>query len=373
MSRNKTAWIVMILSACVVATAYAAYLEGDEPKEEAPVRIVPPPPRPIPANPLTEMVGRLTVREGYHYRGLTVFLVELARISDDRPYLSTQEALARDVLVVQEKGGGTVPRLIVENQAKEPVLMLGGEVLLGGKQNRILREDVLLPARSGPVEVTVLCIEQGRWSGKGVAFDRAASVAPSAVRSAVQAGKAQEEVWQGVTAYHEAFRVESGTRDLQAVQDSPEVQKTLKEYREQFAEHCWRPEAVGMVVARYGGIVGADIFCNAAVFQKHRDRLLESYAIDHIAHPIIDQWEKRLSRDDAQQFLRRVVRAEFTWRGSPGEGRLLTAKGAGLDGTALVYRDNVLHACLMAAEAEVIIRRPLRPVPLPRPQPIPEE
>ena len=382
MMRRKTIWIVAIILALAGGLLRASYLENDYPEETAPRRTVPPPPRriippaprPVRSNPLTEMVGRLTVREGYHYRGLTVFPIELARVTEPTVYLSAEEALANGMLTVREKGSGVVPSIIVANRGREPILMLGGELLLGGKQNRVLRDDVLLPARSGPVEVPVLCIEQGRWSGRTATFESRRSVAPLGVRGRAQAGRPQAEIWEGVSLYQRSFRVESKTADLQAVHDLPEVRKSLEEYRANFAKRCWRPEQVGMVVARYGRIVGADVFGNAAMFRKHRDRLLESYAVDCIAYGRRGRELRRKApgRSMAERFLRRVFRARYSWRATPGLGRLLSVSGAGLSGSALVCKDNVLHTCLFP-EAEVIVPivRPPRPLPPPHPLPIP--
>lgn len=39
--------------------------------------------------------------------------------------------------------------------------LLAGEILLGGKQNRVLTEDILLPPGSGPRNVGVYCVEGG--------------------------------------------------------------------------------------------------------------------------------------------------------------------------------------------------------------------
>jgi hypothetical protein len=269
---------------------------------------------------------------------------------------------------VEEKGRGMVPMLVVRNAGKRPVLMLGGELLLGGRQNRVLREDVLLPARSDWVEVPVLCIEQGRWRGESSRFESRRSVAPFALRGAAQAGRSQSEIWAGVSGYQQRFEIDSETQDLQAIQDSPEVRKALAEYRTDFARHCWRGEQVGMVVARWGRIVGADVFCNARMFRKHRDRLLESYALDCIACETMHlrRVPPRLGHGEAERFLRRALRADYRWRRSPGLGRLLSLSGARIDGSALVHRGEVLHSCLLAeGEFTVPIVRPM-PEPSPR-------
>ena len=375
MMRLRFTVMLAALFACAGILS-ASYLESDHekkpPEEEPPRRILPPEPlRPVLSNPLTELIGRATVLDGYSWRGLTVFPVELSRVGDATDYLSVAEALRKNLLVVREKGEGNVPVLVVENRGNGPVLMLGGELLLGGKQNRVLREDVLLAPRSGPVEVPVFCIEQGRWTHKSDAFESRLSVAPLAVREAAQAGGSQDAVWSGVASYQRSLKVESATGDLQAVHDSPAVRKALAEYTERFDERCWRREQVGMVVARHGRIVGADLFASAALFRKHRDRLLESYALDCIAHESRreDAVWRAPDRNAAEQFLRIVYRSDFAWRNAAGLGRFLVASGAGLSGQSLVYWDNVLHAYLAARE--VVVIHP--PHPVPRPVPIPIE
>ncbi len=367
-------WLFAVVLALSCGLLQAAYLEGDLPREPSPRPIVIPPPPPTPHNPLARMVRRLRVRPGHHYRGLTVFLLELPEIADDTSYLSTDEALRKGTLTVREVGPGAVPALVVENAGEVPILMLGGELLLGGKQNRVLRDDVLLPPRSGPIEVPVLCVERGRWSRGPSGFKSRRSVAPPLVRGSAQAGRSQDEIWAGVDHYQKRLKVESGTGDLQAVHDSPRLKEALADYREHFAERCWRPRAVGMVVARGGRIVGADIFCNAPLFRKHRSRLLESYALDCIAfrrgRPELRwRWPSPPDVGAAERFLRRTLRASYWWRATPGLGRLLALSSPGLSGSALVRRDNVLHACLFSEDEAVILRpSPLPPWRAPRPR-----
>ncbi len=363
------ALIIAVLVGCVVAGAagHAAYLEGEKAAEPVaapapPIVRVVPPPRPVPDNPLTRTLRRISVLPGHTYKGLTIWPLEIAEVSDPTDYLSTGEALEEELLVVTEKGDGSVPVLLAENRGGRPILMLAGEIVAGGKQNRILKEDVLLPRRSGKVELPVLCVERGRWSGRGAKFGANPGTAALKVRAGAQMGMAQQEIWNSVSHYQQSFNVDSRTGDLLTVQSSVEVRKAVDEYRAGFRKH-WRPAGVGMIVARYGRIVGADIFCNHAVFRKHRDRLLESYAVDCYAWRSESGRRRHVApdREAAQRFLRRMLRAEYQWRGTPGIGRLLAVQGAGIDGQALVHRDVALHAGLFARDAIII-----QPVPMPR-------
>ncbi len=316
----------------------------------------------VPDNPLTWLVRRASVRPWHEHRGLTVFLVELPEVEDETLYLSLDEALESGALTITEKEGGRVPVLLARNKGTRPVLMLAGEILVGGKQNRALRHSVLLPPKSGAVQLPVYCVEQGRWSAGDAPFRSRSSVAAHSVRAAAVAQAPQSEVWEGVAMSRQNLGVADATTDLQRVQDDATVRANLADYMPD-QEANERPRSLGMVVARHGQIIGADIFCNPEVFAKHRDRLLESYALDCLA---ADRHEdirfERPGAEDAEKFLRRVMRAEFTWRDAPGEGRLLDAVAPGCRATALVREGTALHAAFVARQE--------RPSPPDRPMPI---
>jgi hypothetical protein len=364
-------------------SARAIYLEESPEGSSRPAPIVPPgpPPKPGPANALIEAVRRITVMPGYTYRGLTVFPVEIPHALDATDFDSLDEALDAGTLRLSEKGPGSVPTVIGRNTGKTPVLLLAGEILIGGKQDRILRDDVLLPDHSGRVELPVFCVEHGRWAESGdrghaedSTFRSRSSMAALGVRAPAQTGASQEEVWGGVRYYQRQLDVDSDSNDLQTVQDAPQAREALSDYRNAFRER-WGPETVGIVVARYGRVIGADIFCNARSFRKHRERLLDSYALDcYIVRSDYDRPGRerppRADVTDAERFLRQVLRADYDRDDSPGDGHLLRVRGEGLRGTALVRDDAVLHASLYAQERIIVEPMPpIRPMPDDRPMP----
>ncbi len=359
----------ILIVAAIVAAGLAAsvaleasYLEEDEAAGEDVERLVPPP-RPVPGNPLTDLIQRISVRPAYTYKGLTVFLLETPRVTDPTDYMTMTEALERETLSITEKGGGSVPVLLARNTGRRPVLMLAGEIVVGGKQNRTLRDDVLLPPRSDQVELPVYCVEQGRWTGASMEFGTKSALAAPNVRAGAVQKRPQAEIWASVSDYNASLGVQTASGDLQTALDSERVKEAQAEYREAFGKH-WRPRAVGMVIARWGRIVAADVFCNPGVFRKHRDRLLDSYVVDCIAfRRDAEEPDERMPRavpspDDAARFLRRALRAEFEWRSTPGSGRLLDFSGRGISGAALVQKEHVLHACLLPDEVAPVIREP---------------
>ena len=56
-----------------------------------------------------------------------------------------------------------VNQLVLVNNSKRPLLLLAGEIVTGGKQDRVIGKDRIVPAESDPVDLSVFCVEPGRW------------------------------------------------------------------------------------------------------------------------------------------------------------------------------------------------------------------
>ena len=76
--------------------------------------------------------------------------------------LTLQEGLAKGNVQVVETG--RVNELQIENTGGEEVFIQAGDIVKGGKQDRVLTVSLLLPANSGRVPIASFCVEQGRWA-----------------------------------------------------------------------------------------------------------------------------------------------------------------------------------------------------------------
>jgi hypothetical protein len=79
--------------------------------------------------------------------------------------LTLGEALKQARVVVHETGN--VERLEIENTGGEAVFVQAGDIVKGGRQDRVLTVSLLIPPRSGRVAIGSYCVEQGRWSRRG--------------------------------------------------------------------------------------------------------------------------------------------------------------------------------------------------------------
>ncbi|MEZ5852859.1 MAG: DUF6569 family protein [Hyphomicrobiaceae bacterium] len=95
---------------------------------------------------------------------LSIFLIHGASAPGPVP-LTLQEALAKGTVEVLETG--KVSELKIRNTGDEPVFVQMGDIVKGGRQDRVLTLSMLLEPKSGDVPVGAYCVEQGRWSARG--------------------------------------------------------------------------------------------------------------------------------------------------------------------------------------------------------------
>ena len=70
--------------------------------------------------------------------------------------------------------GDEVNTLVLVNHSKRPLLLLAGEIVTGGKQDRIIAKDRIVPADADPIDLSVFCIEPGRWTESSSTFGASA-------------------------------------------------------------------------------------------------------------------------------------------------------------------------------------------------------
>ncbi len=95
--------------------------------------------------------------------------------------LTLQEAMLKGVVKVHETG--QVNELSVENLGSDEVFIQSGDIVKGGRQDRVLMVSLVLPARSGRIPVASFCVEQGRWTARGGEDAKTFSSSDSAVPS----------------------------------------------------------------------------------------------------------------------------------------------------------------------------------------------
>jgi hypothetical protein len=294
---------------------------------------------------LERALGRLTVGPAVTQGALAVLWLAGRDADASRlPILTLDEARAGGALIVTERGQATVPELIAENRGKTYVLLLAGEILIGGKQNRVLREDLLLPPRSGPRNIGVYCVEQGRWNEGRKDFESRASVVQPSVRSHVLRGAPQSRIWSGVAIASRDAAARSATGSYQAIYDEPEVKAHLDRATKSF-DATAQPSTMGAAVFVGPALAGVDCFHSPSLFAREWPKLLRAYALE--AYRASGAWDETAARAQAEKVLRAAARTEGRLRGNAGVGQLFEFGVEGRRGAALLFEGQAIHVALL--------------------------
>src|SRR5450755_1706953 len=109
------------------------------------------------------------------------------------------QGLIRPGARIPQPSSAQVNRLVLINNSDRPLLLLAGEVVTGGKQDRVIGVDRIVPPKSEPIDLSVFCVEPGRWVASSERFGSMKSqMAQPSVRMPAMAMRDQQSVWANV-------------------------------------------------------------------------------------------------------------------------------------------------------------------------------
>lgn len=243
-----------------------------------------------------DRVGNLRISQGHTHGNLTIFLLHGEDVLKGRRFLTLQEALAEKKIVVHETGN--VSELAVENVADDAdVYIMSGDIVKGGKQDRTLPYDFIVPRKSGKLPIASFCVEQGRWSArKGEAvgsFGQSSSCLFSkdlkiAARSKMQQG----EVWKQVAENQDKLSKNLGA-EVKSGQSASSLQLTLENSKLQETTEAYlktvggllagKTDVVGYAFAINGQMNSVEMFGSAELFAKLWPKLVRATVVEAIA------------------------------------------------------------------------------------------
>lgn len=226
-----------------------------------------------------------SANDWHRYENLQLYAVRanqafLNRHSNLGRYTTFKDGLAQKKVNVTEYQGGTVNTLYIENVSPDTVIVLAGEVVQGGKQDRVIAQDLLLPPHSGKQDIAVYCVEHGRWqaNGDGMSFN-GYSFSTHEVRKAAAVDKDQQQVWKKVAETNEKNNAASSTGTLTALNRTAAFTSQLKKYTDYFMRRLVSDvDVIGVVAVTGDRILGCDMFANHDLFNKHYAGLVHTYA-----------------------------------------------------------------------------------------------
>ena len=316
-------------------------------------------------------VGSSLAAAGVHVSGpvvhdnLAIYYLHGSATGDPVP-MSLEEALAEGRVKVRETGN--VNELTVENVGDSEVFVQAGDIVKGGRQDRVLSVDLLLPPRSGVVPIAAFCVESGRWTARGQEdarqFSTAAAAMPShdaklamrtymaasappssgagrpyaAEPSRADTGSSQQKIWATVRATQDRLARSVGApvvapaspSSLQLSLESEKLKAAQAAYMTALQNGKVDDDVVGYVAAINGKISGGDVYASPELFRKMWPKLLAAAVTEAIGHkdavsaapPPTDQLAAFIKSVESAPESERVLNSNVSVATRDGDGSL---------------------------------------------------
>jgi len=357
------------------------------------------------------------ILEPVSYENMSVFPVVASNTRSTDEFITLDDGLSSGAVTVSERGaeimrrsrdgrpapaqqygGASVNELVLVNHGNKPLILLAGEMVSGGKQDRIIGKDRIVPVGAEPLPLDVFCVEHGRWSN-GANFSAANMMVHPSVREKAAVDRQQQEVWSAVrngsnvtaapgtvmasrdgfwaetppnaggsgsgsagarptvaapaiTAGSINVTVDGGAQTLayQKLYNNSNVNRSLDPFVDEIQRRFARATSelkgervVGVVIAYGGEVAWSDIFASPQLFERYWTKLLRSYVVEALARP---GTKEVATLKDAEEFLRPLKGTEkiesdpdvYRWR-EVTQGRMVA-----IELQALKPADILLHS-----------------------------
>ncbi len=279
---------------CIICGIIFSMLGCKEPKKQQMVK------GQSPALNTAVAVNDFTVHVPKTYENLSVYMITGKAGIRGESYMTLSQAMKEKQVRVIETGA--VNELAIDNLSDDYVFIHSGDIVKGGKQDRTISYDVIIPPNAINVSLESFCVEQGRWKQR--ADEQVLSFASNSkmlssrdLKLAAKYEKNQTKVWSKVaeqkTELDKALSHKNGfavtvedtlsNTSLQLALENEVLKKDKKEYLNALKEAINIEGAVGYAYAINGEIYGVELYNNTQLFVQLWDKIIGSIVVEAIS------------------------------------------------------------------------------------------
>ena len=251
------------------------------------------------------------------------------------------ESIEKGYLKVEEKKNNQVSQITVRNKSRYYILVLAGEIIKGGKQVRTISEDVIIPPKSKRINLSVFCVEKGRWSKKYGKFGAGGTIVNPKIRKGINAKSLdQSKVWCEVRKFGGKSKAKSSTGSLQDMLENKKIQADIDKYVKKL--YNTPVGSIGMVVTYGKKIISLDTFANKVLYKKTAKKLLKGsvvVALGNSKRPKGTMTSKKI-----RAFIKLLGKGDVkTNNGLAGIGKVKAIDFEDGDGGGIEYKGRMVH------------------------------
>jgi len=221
--------------------------------------------------------------------------------------ISLSQAIKQGIAVISERGTASTENvhfLRINNHSDQTIYISSGELISGGRQDRMITRDTLLEPNGRDQYISVMCVEELRWSDKEKKFDYQ-NFANTDLRRVLDVNKNQVLIWQEITKQLGEGNIKSTSSAYLSRNVDKKMMQLNDEYYHYFQNKFRAGDSavVGIVCMSGDKVIGSDIFASKTLFFNQLDPLLKGYCDEavYMGKPVT------ITREDEKKYLDKLL------------------------------------------------------------------
>ncbi len=241
-----------------------------------------------------EPAENLKVTGPYTHKNIAIYLVHGKNAMETDKFLTLEEAMDAKKATVHETEN--VNQLAITNSSNSNIFIMSGDIVKGGKQDRVIQYNYIVPPGIKRMPVQSFCVESGRWEKRGNEnLERFSSsremIASKDLKMSVKKDKSQSQVWSKVAEMQGNLEKNLGApvkgesaSSLQLTLEHGKVKEARQEYTRALNGIMKdQKDVIGYSCVINGKINSAEVFASNALFKKLWPKLLKSSVVEAVA------------------------------------------------------------------------------------------
>ncbi len=228
--------------------------------------------------------------------------------------ISLSKAIHDGLVSVSERGTASVENvhwLRINNHSDKSLYVASGEIIAGGRQDRMMARDTILVPTGRDQYVPAMCVEEGRWAEKEKKFAYS-NFANQHLRKVLDSTHNQVLIWNEIDHQLTDGSFKNKTMAYLARDMDKKYAQVKDDYFNFFIQKFRDTDSsiVGFVCVSGDKVIGSDIFADTHLFYNQLEPLLRGYIDEAILFgapvkmpdpPIKKYMDKLLSSETSQE------------------------------------------------------------------------
>ncbi len=224
--------------------------------------------------------------------------------------ISLGEAVDKGMARISERGTASTDNvhwLIVENLSKKNIFIASGEIIAGGRQDRMISRDTILLASQQRMQVPVMCVEEGRWSEKEKKFSYQ-EMANLHLRRTLDQSKNQVMIWREIYDQLDRDKIKNTTLAYTSRKQDKKYLAAEQEYWKFFEQKFKKSDStiIGVVCVSGKNVIGCDLFASTSFFYSE----LPSVMLGYIQEAIVHGMPVNITDDKVKSYMDKLLKDE---------------------------------------------------------------